>query len=209
MSITHAVGSEPAIWTTIVPIVVSGAALILSIFAFLKSLHSKKYDLYLEVLKSYNSLEMLKALRTLWDFIDTECGKQTETIIRQYKEHFHTKPDPLQLHSRRRLVSTYYQHLGFLYENKLIPYNFRRELPGIDLSIIEFLYPIEQVAIGEAIKEQNERAKKDQTKLTQIETIPKPLESATAASEPTPRKRKQLPEGAKPMYKMFNERFGL
>ena len=123
----------------------------------------------------------------------------------RYKIHFHQKEeDPLKLHSRRRLVSTYYQHLSFLYFHRLIPCKYKRKLPGIDLSIIEFLYPIEEFAIGEAIMERNERTQETPVATIQEQRSPDITEPALEDRKP-----KWIPEGKKPMYKMYNERFNL
>ncbi len=46
------------------------------------------------------------------------------------------------------MVSTLFQQLAFLRSNHLIPWRFRSKLPDLDLSIIEFLYLMEEKGIN-------------------------------------------------------------
>jgi len=127
-----------------VSIVVASAALILSYFALRNTRQTKKFELYWEVLKSYNSPEMLNALQSVWKLID-DNNREREKVITTYKQH---REDSLPTHSHRRRISTLYQQLAFLRSNNLIPRKFKKTFPDLDLSIIEFLFWMEEYGIN-------------------------------------------------------------
>lgn len=163
-----------------IPLIVSIIAIIVSGVALYKAIKTKKFDLYLEILKSYNSPQMLIALRAVWNFID-ECKKDPDIIVTSYKDYL--KQDNHPLHGHRRMVSTLFQQLAFLRYNRLIPFKFRK-LPNLDLSIIEFLYYIEEEAIPVSRKR------------------PEPISEET---RPTPAGTKPVAKTSKLMYRMYNE----
>ena len=135
-------------------------ALIFSFAAFLKSMQSKKYDLYLSLLKVYDSPEMLEALQTMWDFVE-DCNKDQNTIIQKYVDRFGKERD--KLHSHRRMVSTFYQELAFLEHHGLLPRRFRRHLPDLDLRLVEYLHPIEEEAIARVFEKRGITPKEPQS----------------------------------------------
>jgi len=145
MEVTNLINSASALWTSALPIVVSVLALIVSGLSLAKRVQANRYELYWEVLKSYHSPEMLKALRHVWEFVDKECKMKKEKIRTKYLAYFKRGDDSL--HADRRVVSTLFQQLAFLRDNHLIPRKFKKTLPNLDLRIIEYPDTIEEEGI--------------------------------------------------------------
>jgi hypothetical protein len=116
---------------------------------------AKIYQVLLDILMEYRSVEMLHAVRTLWDYYRTH---QTD-LVEAYQTQLQIDTAAISklpsdkvldaekatLHFQRRLVSQFYQFLGGIYESKVVSkevlYTYWSES---DLSIIpKILMPIE------------------------------------------------------------------
>ncbi|MBN1836275.1 MAG: hypothetical protein JW820_10520 [Spirochaetales bacterium] len=149
-------------WKDLVPISISVGAAILAGFALAQRVKATRYELYWEMLKSYSSPEMLRALQRIWTLVEKEAKWDKDALRKKYCGHFDQGDD---VHGERRVVSTLFQQLAFLRDNNLVPRKFRTTFPDLDLRIIEFLYTIEEEAIGtsarkpKSIAQENARKK--------------------------------------------------
>ncbi len=125
---------------TIAAFVVSALALGLSALAFLKSVESKRHDLFMSFWQRYSSNEMLEALLAFYRFWDDCRDKPEDWIKEQYRRRM-AAGEPL--HQQRRIVSHFFQHLAFAYSEHLLPRKYREHWFGFSLDPIAFLHTIE------------------------------------------------------------------
>jgi hypothetical protein len=133
---------------------VSSAALACGIWKTAKK--AMMFQGLVDVQKDYRSSEMLHAVKTLWDFYRQEGKanfvekyeerrKQDDERITKIRETERLKAEQCTLHYLRRVVSHFYQHLGALYKNGVLPKSIVYDSwSEQDLKIIpEILVPIE------------------------------------------------------------------
>ncbi len=106
---------------------------------------SRKYQVFSDLWREYQSPEMLKALRRLHDFYN-ECGRNEENLISAYKRlYWSVNAEGPTLHFYRRYVSHFFQKVTALIRQQMLdPGMFYDNWNKSDLRIIpDILVPVE------------------------------------------------------------------
>lgn len=124
-----------------------------SILAVWLTQRTKKFEFFLSLWKEYSTPEMLESMLELFKFWN-KYGPDNDAVAKEYEKRF--RDGDMVLHNHRRRVSLLYQKLAFLHDRRLIPRTFRKKWLGFTIEVIAILYPIETIALPNALKDELE-----------------------------------------------------